>query len=164
MGDVKVNLKELEEFRDKVQTAADEAGRQAFIEACANQLAARLLAAVIKRTPVGDYSGEEYDCKQKIKTGDFHHKGHKDVKNGGELRKSWTVDKIEKSGSCYTVKIKTDKDYASYVEYGHRIRKKDGWGWEPGHLMLTFSEDEIRKAAPGILEKKLAAWLGEVFK
>lgn len=34
-----------------------------FAEACAKELAARLLAEVVKRTPVGEYSGGEYQCK-----------------------------------------------------------------------------------------------------
>ena len=56
MGNTKVDLKQLEEFRDRVQKAADEEQQRAFMEACAKELAARLLAKVIKRTPVGDYS------------------------------------------------------------------------------------------------------------
>ena len=31
MGDIRVDLKGLEEFQDKIQKAADEAGRQAFM-------------------------------------------------------------------------------------------------------------------------------------
>ena len=65
MGNTKVDLKQLEEFRDRVQKAADEEQQRAFMEACAKELAARLLAKVIKRTPVGDYSGEAYKCKGK---------------------------------------------------------------------------------------------------
>lgn len=65
MGNTKVDLKQLEEFRDRVQKAADEEQQRAFMEACAKELAARLLAKVIKRTPVGDYSGEAYECKGK---------------------------------------------------------------------------------------------------
>ena len=65
MGNTKVDLKQLEEFRDRVQKVADEEQQRAFMEACAKELAARLLAKVIKRTPVGDYSGEAYECKGK---------------------------------------------------------------------------------------------------
>lgn len=168
MGDVKVDLKGLEEFRDKVQKAADEAGRQAFMESCAKELAARLLAKVIKRTPVGDYSDAydlEDDGQQKFLV--------MSDKQGGTLRRSWTVGTIEKSGNSYTIKVTNDQLYASYVEFGHRqtpgryvpaIGKCLKKSWVEGQFMLTISEKEIREAAPGILEKKLNQWLGEVFK
>lgn len=168
MGDVKVDLKGLEEFRDKVQKAADEAGRQAFMESCAKELAARLLAKVIKRTPVGDYSDAydlEDDGQQKFLV--------MSDKQGGTLRRSWTVGMIEKSGNSYTIKVTNDQLYASYVEFGHRqtpgryvpaIGKCLKKSWVEGQFMLTISEKEIREAAPGILEKKLNQWLGEVFK
>ena len=168
MGDVKVDLKGLEEFRDKVQKAADEAGRQAFMESCAKELAARLLAKVIKRTPVGDYSDVydlEDDGQQKFLV--------MSDKQGGTLRRSWTVGTIEKSGNSYTIKVTNDQLYASYVEFGHRqtpgryvpaIGKCLKKSWVEGQFMLTISEKEIREAAPGILEKKLNQWLGEVFK
>ena len=72
MGNTKVDLKQLEEFRDRVQKAADEEQQRAFMEACAKELAARLLAKVIKRTPVGDYSDSydvEDDGQQKNRAG-----------------------------------------------------------------------------------------------
>lgn len=167
MENAKVDLKQLEEFRDRVQKAADEEQQRAFMEACAKELAARLLAKVIKRTPVGDYSDSydvEDDGQQKFLV--------MSEKQGGTLRRSWTVGMIEKSGNTYTIKVTNDQLYASYVEFGHRqtpgryvpaIGKRLKKGWVPGQFMLTISENEIRKAAPGILEKKLTAWLNEVF-
>ncbi len=166
MGDIKVDLKGLEEFRDKVQTAADEVGRQAFMESCAKELAARLLAKVIKRTPVGDYS-DAYDLEDDGQQKFLVMSG----KQGGTLRRSWTVGTIEKSGNSYTIKVTNDQLYASYVEFGHRqtpgryvpaIGKRLKKSWVEGQFMLTISEKEIREAAPGILEKKLNQWLKEV--
>lgn len=168
MGDVKVDLKGLEEFRDKVQKAAEETEQRAFMESCAKELAARLLAKVIKRTPVGDYSDMydvEDDGQQKFLV--------MSDKEGGTLRRSWTTGAIEKSGNTYTIKVTNDQLYASYVEYGHRqtpgryvpaIGKRLKKSWVPGQRMLTISEKEIREATPGILEKKLNQWLSEVFQ
>ena len=48
----------------------------------------------------------------------------------------------------------------AYVEYGHRTRGHKGW--VQGRFMLTISVDEIQSAAPKILEKKLAKWLGDM--
>lgn len=168
MGDIRVDLKGLEEFRDKIQKAADEAGRQAFMESCAKELAARLLTKVIKRTPVGDYSDTydlEDDGQQKFLV--------MSDKQGGTLRRSWTAGAIEKAGDTYTIKVTNDQLYASYVEFGHRqtpgryvpaIGKRLKASWVEGQHMLTISEKEIREAAPGILEKKLNQWLKRVFE
>ena len=91
MGNTKVDLKQLEEFRDRVQKVADEEQQRAFMEACAKELAARLLAKVIKRTPVGDYSGEAYECKGKDMN--FTHMGNKvSGKTGGTLRRAGCLD------------------------------------------------------------------------
>lgn len=89
--------KELEKFEQVYQ--------REFYEAAAKELAARLLAKVIKRTPVGDYSGDSYITKagntrnRKYKTVNFTTKAGQAVsfkanvsdKKGGTLRRAWTV-------------------------------------------------------------------------
>lgn len=136
MGNTKVDLKQLEEFRDRVQKAADEEQQRAFMEACAKELAARLLAKVIKRTPVGDYSDSydvEDDGQQKFLV--------MSEKQGGILRRGWTTHKagsgaegmetnnvmdfvdslkINHFGDTYVIEVRNDVKYASYVEFGHR--------------------------------------------
>lgn len=140
-----------------------------FIEACAKELTARLLAKVIKRTPVGDYPKSS-------------------GKKGGTLRRGWTAGNknwsekngkvsvhgiggasgyvnnlpIHHFGNIYVIEIVNPVEYASYVEYGHRTRNHKGW--IQGRFMLTISEQEIERDAPKILERKLAKKLGEVFK
>lgn len=124
-----------------------------FIESCAKELAARLLAKVIKRTPVGQYPAS---------TG----------KKGGTLRRGWTVGKsatdyaqslkVNHFGDTYVIEIVNPTEYASYVEFGHRTRNHKGW--VQGKFMLTISEQEIETAAPAILERKIKKILGECFK
>ena len=126
-----------------------------FFTSCAKELAARLLAKVIKRTPVGQYP-----------------KGSGKV--GGTLRRGWTAEQtsdaaayvnslnVTKQGNDYVIEIINPVEYASYVEFGHRTR--DHTGWVEGHFMLTISEDEIRKSAPNILENKLENYLKGCFK
>lgn len=133
-----------------------------FLEECAKELAARLLAKVIKRTPVGQYPTE---------TG----------KKGGTLRRGWTASteaeaesggsknakqyaeslQVTKVGDVYQIEIVNPVFYASYVEYGHRTRNHKGW--VQGRFMLTISEKELNSQAPKILEKKLIKYLGECF-
>ena len=124
------NLKEIEKTYDR------------YIEACVKEVAARLLAKVIKNTPTG-----------KSKTGHV----------GGTLRRGWTGGMtakafaestvVKKNGNTYTVEITNPVEYAEYVEYGHRTRNHKGW--IPGKFMLTLSENELQKDAPAIIEKKL---------
>lgn len=152
----KFDYKELEKFKDKIEQLEDKKGE--FMEACAKELAARLLAKVIKRTPVR----KKENCPPGVV--------------GGTLRRGWTagqnvnktVDaarqftdgmKVNKVGGVYKIEITNPVEYASYVEYGHRARNhKD---WVEGKFMLTISEQEIKTIAPRILENKLKKMLGE---
>ena len=135
-----------------------------FCSDCSKELAARLLALVIPRTPVGVYPND---------TG----------KKGGTLRRGWTGGKnagteyaktlpVTKAGTAYTIEVINPVEYASYVEFGHRqtpgrfvpaIGKKLKEGWVNGQYFLTLSEEDLEKIAPAVLEKKLNALLQEVF-
>lgn len=142
----------------------------AFVEACAKELAARLLRLVVKRTPVGDYSGDSYTCAS-----GKQHQGHKvSGKNGGTLRRGWTAGKkvtpqeyaqaisVTSQGRAYVVEIVNPVEYASYVEYGHRTANHKGWVM--GHFMMTISERELQSIAPQVLERRIMQYLGGAFK
>ena len=151
----KVDFGDLDDFRQKIKNSLGEQHVDLFIESCAKELAARLLAKVIKRTPTGKYP-----------------KGS--GKKGGTLRRGWTGGKngsaatyaqglkVKHQGNVYTIEIINPVEYAPYVEFGHRTRGGDGW--VEGKFMLTISEQEIERDAPRILENKLKKKLGEVFK
>lgn len=150
-----VKFEDLEKFKDKVKESLDSDAMDAFIQSCAKELAARLLAKVIKRTPVGQYP-----------------KGSGKV--GGTLRRGWTGGKtlsattyvqslkVNHFADTYVIEVVNPVDYASYVEFGHRTR--GGNGWVEGRFMLTISEQEIQSGARNILENKLKKKLGECFK
>lgn len=167
MGDIDVELKELIALRDNLQRAAEGAEKQAFFESCAKELAERLYAKVVKRTPVGRYE-DSYDLED---DGEKKFLVMSD-KEGGTLKKGWTIGHIHREGDNYVIEVSNDVQYASYVEFGHRqtpgryvpaIGKKLKKSWVPAKYMLTLSTKEIRDIAPLLLEKRLAAWLGEVF-
>lgn len=146
MGSFKSNdLKKLQKNLEKLQNP------EAFVEACAKELAARLLSLVIKRTPVGQYS-----------------KGS--GKTGGTLRRGWTGSKSQSSASSYAnttkvnyfdgtyvIDIINPVEYASYVEYGHR--KANHKGWVKGKFMMTISEQELEKITPRILENRIKKYM-----
>lgn len=159
------DMRGLEQFRDNLKKLQDP---DVFVQECAKELAARLLRKVIKRTPVGDYS-ETYDLED---DGQEKFLVMSD-KKGGTLRRGWTAGEIRKEGHSYVIEISNTVEYASYVEYGHRqqpgryvpaIAKRLKKGWAEGQFMMTISEEEIRKSAPGILEKKIYNYLRSAFK
>ena len=169
-GNGKVDFRDLEDFKRKIRNSLGDQHVNSFIESCAKELAARLLAKVIKRTPVGDYSGNDY-----VDVNGRHHKGHYvPGKKGGTLRRGWTGGKnqaanayagnlkVNQFGGVYVIEIINPVEYAPYVEFGHRTRGGDGW--VEGKFMLTISEQEIERDAPRVLENKLKKKLGEVFK
>ncbi|MEA4831574.1 MAG: HK97 gp10 family phage protein [Oscillospiraceae bacterium] len=159
---VKVDIRQLDAFRKQLEQLRDNQAEQ-FITSCVKELAARLLAKVIKRTPVGDYPKS---------TG----------KKGGTLRRGWTAKteaettsggssdavayaeslKIQKVGDTYQVEIINPVNYASYVEFGHRTSNHKGW--VEGRFMLTISEQELEADAPRVIENKLKKYMGECFK
>ena len=151
----KVNISDLENFKKNIEKSLGSQQVNDFIESCAKELAARLLAKVIKRTPVGQYPKSS-------------------GKKGGTLRRGWTGEKSQSGaayantlkvihmGNTYVIEIINPVNYASYVEFGHRTRGGDGW--VEGKFMLTISEQEVQAAAPKILEAKLKKKLGEIFK
>lgn len=149
----KTDYKQLKALQEKMSQLAG-ADLDAFCVACTKELAARLLALVIPKTPVGKYP-----------------KGS--GKKGGTLRRGWGAKtaaeaasyanslSVTKSGTTYTIEIINPVEYASYVEYGHRTA--NGSGWVPGRYMLTISEEKLKQMTPAILERKLRAKLQEVF-
>ena len=151
----KVDFSDLENFRKNIEKNLTGNQVDLFIESCAKELAARLLAKVIKRTPVGQYPNSS-------------------GKKGGTLRRGWTNGQnqaasayasglnVNHFGNVYVIEIINPVEYASYVEFGHRTRNHEGW--VEGKFMLTISEQEIESDAPRILENKLKKKLGECFR
>ena len=156
------DYKQLQRLRDSLATLQS-MDMDRFCTEVSKELAARLLALVIPRTPVGQYPKSS-------------------GKKGGTLRRGWTSKTqadaasrggsndakayaealpVRKSGNAYIIEVINPVEYASYVEFGHRTR--DGDGWVPGQYFLTLSEQDLERLAPGVIERKLEAMLREVF-
>ena len=146
------NIDGLKKFRDELNKLQDP---DKFVEACAKELAARLLRMVVKRTPVGEYPKSS-------------------GKKGGTLRRGWTGEKrssaqnyadsltVHHFDDTYVIEIVNPVEYASYVEYGHRTANHKGW--VKGKFMMTISEQELEKIAPKVLENKIKKYLGGCLK
>lgn len=146
------DFKQLQKLRDNL-SKLEESDLDKFCRDVSKELAARLLALVIPRTPVGQYSKAS-------------------GKKGGTLRRGWTANTgdaagyaaalpVTKTGSEYRIEAINPVRYASYVEFGHRT--SGGKGWVNGQYFLTLSEQDLRSLAPGLIEKKLEKQLREVF-
>ena len=143
------DYKQLQRLRDSLATLQS-MDMDRFCTEVSKELAARLLALVIPRTPVGQYPKSS-------------------GKKGGTLRRGWTSKTqadaasrggsndakayaealpIRKSGNTYTIEVINPVEYASYVEFGHRTRGGDGW--VPGQYFLTLSEQDLERLAPGL--------------
>lgn len=156
------DYKQLQRLRDSLATLQS-MDMDRFCTEVSKELAARLLALVIPRTPVGQYPKSS-------------------GKKGGTLRRGWTSKTqadaasrggsndakayaealpVRKSGNTYIIEVINPVEYASHVEFGHRTRGGDGW--VPGQYFLTLSEQDLERLAPGVIERKLEALLREVF-
>lgn len=158
------DFRELEEFRDKLEALAN--GKCSNLcDDIAKELAARLLAKTVRRTPVGNYENT-YEYENNGNGGSLVMSG----RAGGTLRRGWTAEPLYRSGTQHNVNIINQVPYASYVEYGHRqepgrygpaINKRLKASWVPGQFMLTDSAHEINAKAPQIVKAKVNEFLNK---
>jgi hypothetical protein len=162
----KTDFKQLKRLRDQVERLS-ESDLDAFVEKVAKQLAARLLAKVIDRTPVGIYEDGSGMIGGTLRRG-WLAKTEREAEataafGGGSSIAAYVKDlTIIKSGNMYQIDIINPVHYGIYVEFGHRTRNHKGW--VEGQFMLTISEQELEAQAPAIIEKMLTKYLMEVFK
>lgn len=155
------DYRQLQKIRDNLERL-ERMDMNKFCQDVSKELAARLLALVIPRTPVGHYPKSS-------------------GKKGGTLRRGWTARTageaaagstrdakayaaalpVSRQGRDFYVQVINPVEYASWVEYGHTYdhRKK----WMKGQYFLTLSEHDLERLAPGLIERKLEALLREVF-
>lgn len=159
----KTNFRELKKFQQRLEKLS-RVQIDDFCESAAKELAARLLAKVIKRTPVGQYGdGRVGGTLRRGWTAKSHREAELGAtfSGGGGARAYADSMTVRKSGDTYHIEVINPVDYAMYVEYGHRTRGSGGW--VPGRFMMTISADEVESAAPRIIERKLLQFLKEAF-
>lgn len=156
------DYKQLQQLRDNL-ARLQSMDLDRFCRDVSKELAARLLALVIPRTPVGQYpkaSGKKGGTLRRGWTAKTH-----DEAAGGSGKADVTAYAnalpISKAGTTYTIEVINPVEYASYVEFGHRT--PNGKGWVRGQYFLTLSEQDLENLAPALIERKLEALLREVF-
>lgn len=161
---------ELDSFLDQLKSISEQ-DIQRFNEDVIKEIAARTLAKIIARTPVGEYGDKQVE---------FTTKDGKEVsftahssKVGGTLRRGWTAgedtdaysfimanSEVIKKGNVYKIIISNNVFYAPFVEYGHRTVNN---GFVDGQFMMTISMDEMQDELPELLNKKFTDFLGGYF-
>lgn len=118
------DFSEFEKFRDNLK--AMEKAWPKFLKECLIELANRLLAEVVPRTPVQE----------------------------GELRRSWTIGQVTMTADGGAeIEVFNPVYYSPYIEYGHRTPNHKGW--VEGKFMMTLSAQKLEKEVPKIMAKKL---------
>ena len=158
------DFSELRKYADKLEKLTDADINDLCVK-CSRQLAARLLALVIPRTPVGDYPASSGKVGGTLRRG-WTSKTHAEAASGkgknGEPTKEYAASlPVRKVGGYYIIQIINPVEYASYVEFGHRTRSG---GWVDGKYMLTISEERLKQIAPRVLEKMLYQKIREVIE
>lgn len=160
------DFRQLKNLQKNMQKMVEQGDTIKFCEECARELAARLLAMVIKRTPVGDNQYEDVldDNGNKVVYKKGKNKGktkQQVVRQGGTLRRGWTSQteeeaetgssknakewanslNVNKVGDVYQVEVVNPVHYASYVEYGHRQ--------EPGRFVPAIGKRLVNSWVDG---------------
>ncbi|MBH9985203.1 HK97-gp10 family putative phage morphogenesis protein [Lactobacillus sp. M0390] len=129
----------------------------------------------------GDFDNAEFEAfaqrvNSQISGGQLKNEVKKSVKNvgetykrnaesrtpvqSGELRRSWQLKGPFFSGTDISVELRNSKNYASFVENGHRqtpgryvpaIGKKLKASWVPGQHFLQKATDETKGQVPQLL-------------
>lgn len=114
-----IDYRELEAYNKAVEYFADDFN--SFLKEFLIEMAERVISRTKPRTPV----------------------------DTGALRNAWQLGEIEGSGKNVSVEILNPMEYATEIEYGHRIvRNNMEIGWYEGRFMLKISIDEIRRQMP----------------
>ena len=155
------DIKQLKELQERLKKLEKQDMNKVCIEST-NEIALRMLERVKKRTPVG----VKPNVEQKIL--DKYWEGYL----GGTLRRAWTTSEVDKSGTTYSIDVINPEEYASYVEFGHKL-KKDTYvpalgkrlknSYVHGKYMMTRTEEEIKQMIPQIVDKKIEKCLQEAF-
>lgn len=127
---------DISEWADSLRKLPEAALRAAKVQWY--KVGAAHLARTKANTPVGQYSNQV-----DFWTRDGRHVQFtiKRVPIGGQLRVRWQQTPVTLGADTLTTVVYNNVEYAPFVEFGHRIRNKEGEtiGFVPGRYMMTRS-------------------------
>lgn len=156
-----VDYKQFQKLQNNLQKLQGK-GMDNFCKDVSKELAARLLALVIPRTPVGKYPQNSGKKGGTLRRG-WTARSEQEATGGGKMTPTAYANTLPvfKRGRTFYIEVINPVHYASYVEFGHRT--PGGGGWVAGQYFLTLSEKDLERVAPAVIEKKLEALLREAF-
>ena len=80
----------------------------------------------------------------------------------GNLRRNWSVSKVERTGSSLVVYLVNPTEYASYMEDGFTYQTKHGERHFEGFHMAEISLIQVRNTMPARFESSFKRWLASV--
>lgn len=129
MGSFKVDFSDLEKLKESLEIS--ERDFDGFLRNFLVEMANRVIAKTKPRTP----------------------------KDTGALRNAWQLGNISGNGKEISVEILNPMEYATEIEYGHRIvRNGVEVGWYEGNFMLKISMDEVDRQMPARYKKQFNAF------
>jgi len=183
-----VTFSELTAMRKTFERLTTPEEQDIFYTKATKNIAARMLAQLIKNTPVGKNTEEIIDGKTVV------------TMQGGTLRRGWLVRThaeaiasrrlsaagneaeaqkftmklhVGKRGHEYFITLRNNVKYASFVNDGHRqevgrfvpaIGKRLVNGWVNGQYFVEISEVMIKPKIPAILKKQMNDYLNKKLK
>lgn len=72
------------------------------------------------------------------------------------LSKRATLNSVIREGNNLKVVITNPVEYASFLEYGHMNRGRNGW--IEGYFMCTLAIDDVEKKLPARFQREFAIW------
>lgn len=160
-----IDFSELENYIHNMQSLKKDFN--AFLEHFLIDMAERVIAQTKRKTPVDTgalrASWSIATDKQTVRTSRRKHK-NENSSNYGKTSKVQIYEQegniqFEGEGKNLTLYIVNPQEYASEVEYGHRILSGTGpdkveVGWKDGYFMLTTSIDYVQRQMPARFKRE----------
>ena len=181
-----VTFTEMTAFRKTFDKLIEPEEQKTFYTKVTKQVAARMLAQLIKNTPVGEntYVTNDYGEQELLMQGGTLRRGwlvktHKEAVIGKDpvagaakatAKKAVNRLTVGKKGNEYFVTLKNSVKYASFVNDGHKqevgrfvaaIQKRLVHRWVEGQHFVEISEVMIIPKIPAILKKSMNDYLNE---
>lgn len=132
-GAFKIDFSELDKFKESLKVTAND--YDDFLKKFLAKLANRIIASAKKKQSGDDERYRAFDT--------------------GAMTSAWEVSRIEGRGKNIYAVLHNGMEYATEIEYGHRIvRNGVEVGYYNGRFMLTTSIDYINRQLPLRYEKE----------
>lgn len=141
---------QLEQFFENFQNAHDDFDE--FLRKFLLEMALRAIAKIKEKTPVdtGALRNTWAVGNQAVQI------GRTNAQPISEFEQAATLESVRVVGNELEITISNAMDYASFVEYGHRLRNG---AWRNGFFMMTIGVKRIQREIPERFSKEFAQYM-----